>query len=410
MSNSVCSDNEIWLRHPTAHRRTSGYISAEDTVPKEVEYHPSTDRGQPDRESAQQRSTEDRALKSRGDFIVPSMVYGQQPKPLSGNPTFTMTQNQLMEIVRRACHEVTSTPSGGIPVHTKQLSYSSPHIDADVDLQPAANDQVESNESRVRGRPTTPRHSMEPPPARTRVRWRSPFADGDEFFDARESLSRSRSRSTMSCDRRSTSSKTSDTMTSSAVYMQTTPPGRWRPPNPSDDSGDNKDNEQPKRRGDGRQRSPSPPPDRYGSATTPQSYRKWIKPDKFNGTGSVETFLAQFDICCTHNSWNDRDKAAHLKCCFTGMAGQLLWDTGRPDELTYSELREKLRRRFGSDDQQEKFQAELRARRRHTGKTLAKLYQDIRRLMSLAYPGEGMSSLCEQIAKDYFIRAKYQRT
>jgi len=36
------------------------------------------------------------------------------------------------------------------------------------------------------------------------------------------------------------------------------------------------------------------------------------------------------------------------------VAGQLLWDTGHPDELSYTELREKLRRRFGSDDQQDK--------------------------------------------------------
>jgi len=94
-------------------------------------------------------------------------------------------------------------------------------------------------------------------------------------------------------------------------------------------------------------------------------------------------------------------QAAHLKCCLTGVADQLLWDTGRPDELAYCELREKLRRRFGSDDQQEKFQAELRARRRRRGETLAELYQDVRRLMTLAYPGEGTSSICEQIAKDY---------
>jgi len=106
-----------------------------------------------------------------------------------------------------------------------------------------------------------------------------------------------------------------------------------------------------------------------------------MKTDKFNGTGPVETFLAQFDICCSSNSWNDEDKAAHLKCCLTGVAGQLLWDNGRPDELTYCELREKLRRRFGSDDQQEKFQAKLRARRRRRGETVAELYQDVRRLI-----------------------------
>jgi len=45
----------------------------------------------------------------------------------------------------------------------------------------------------------------------------------------------------------------------------------------------------------------------------------------------------------------------------------------------------------------------MRACRRRRGETLAELYQDIRRLMTLVYTGEGMSSLCEQIAKDYFI-------
>ena len=128
-----------------------------------------------------------------------------------------------------------------------------------------------------------------------------------------------------------------------------------------------------------------------------------MKPDTFNGTGSVDTFLAQFDICSEYNCWTERDKAAHLKCCVTSTAGQLLWDTGCPYALTYSDLRDKLRRRFGSDDQQEKFQAELRARRRRRGETLAELHQDIRRLMTQAYPGEGTSRLCEQIAKDYFI-------
>ena len=174
VSNSVCSDNEIWLRHPTAHRRTSGYISTEDTVLNEIEYHCSTHRGQLDRETAQQRSIEDLALKSPADFIVPPTVYGQPAKTLSNDRTFTVTQNQLMDIVRRACHEVTLTPSSVIPVQPKQLSYSSPHIDADGEPQSAAYDQVESNESRVRGRPTTSRHFIEPPPARARVRWRSP--------------------------------------------------------------------------------------------------------------------------------------------------------------------------------------------------------------------------------------------
>ena len=136
---------------------------------------------------------------------------------------------------------------------------------------------------------------------------------------------------------------------------------------------------------------------------------KWMKPDKFDGRGSVETFLAQFDICADYNEWSDTDRPAHVKCSVTGIADQLLWDSGRPSALSYDELREKLRRRFGSDDQQEKFQAELRDRRRRRGEPLAELYQDVRKLMTLAYPGEGNSSLCEQIAKDYFIASLADR-
>jgi len=131
---------------------------------------------------------------------------------------------------------------------------------------------------------------------------------------------------------------------------------------------------------------------------------KWLKPDKFDGRRSVETFLAQFDICADYSDWSDTDRAAHLKCSVTGIASQLLWDSGRPSALPCNELREKLRQRFGSDDQQEKFQAELRARRRRRGEPLAELYQDVRKLMTLAYPGEGNSSLCEQIAKDLLYR------
>ena len=59
--------------------------------------------------------------------------------------------------------------------------------------------------------------------------------------------------------------------------------------------------------------------------------------------------------------------------------------------MSYQELRDKLQRRFGSDDQQEKFQAELRARRRRKGETLAELCQDVQRLMTMAYPGEGVT-------------------
>jgi hypothetical protein len=83
------------------------------------------------------------------------------------------------------------------------------------------------------------------------------------------------------------------------------------------------------------------------------------------------------------------------------MAAQLLWDTAN---LKYDELIEKLRGRFGGRGMEEKYQNELRYRRRAKRENLRELAQDISRLMALAYPGE-RSSLAEHIARDSFLTA-----
>ena len=53
---------------------------------------------------------------------------------------------------------------------------------------------------------------------------------------------------------------------------------------------------------------------------------------------------------------------------------------------------------------EEKFQTELRCRRRNRGESLRELAQDIRNLMAMAYPGE-KSGLSEHIARDSFLTA-----
>jgi len=78
-----------------------------------------------------------------------------------------------------------------------------------------------------------------------------------------------------------------------------------------------------------------------------------------------------------------------------------LWGS---EDLTYEKLLEKLKRRFGGQGMEEKFQTELRCRRRSKGEPLRELAQDIRRLMAMAYPGK-KSSLSEHIARDSFLTA-----
>ena len=90
---------------------------------------------------------------------------------------------------------------------------------------------------------------------------------------------------------------------------------------------------------------------------------------------------------------------AHLKASLTGGAGPLLWES---QDSTFDEIVEKLRRRYGSRDQQEKFRTEMRYRKRHTNETLQELAQDIERLIILAYPQAGQETR-EILGRDAFI-------
>ena len=142
-------------------------------------------------------------------------------------------------------------------------------------------------------------------------------------------------------------------------------------------------------------------PEQSAYRSRPIDQKRWMKPEKFDGKTSFETFLYQFENCVQYNNWNERDKVAHLRWSLTGIAAQLLWGT---EHLDYEQLVEKLRARFGGSGMEERFQNELRCRRRARGESLRELAQDIRRLMALAYPGE-KSSLAEHIARDAFLSA-----
>ena len=82
----------------------------------------------------------------------------------------------------------------------------------------------------------------------------------------------------------------------------------------------------------------------------------------------------------------------------TDLAAQMLWGT---ETYSYSQLVEKLGDRFGGHGIEEKFQHELRCRRRGKQESIRELAQDVQKLMSLAHPGE-KSSMAEHIARDTF--------
>src|SRR6218665_3775463 len=129
-----------------------------------------------------------------------------------------------------------------------------------------------------------------------------------------------------------------------------------------------------------------------------------MKPNKFDGTGSLESFLAQFEVCAGHNRWTAADKVDFLRCSLDKAATQLLWDFGAHTDVTYEQLVGRLRQRYGAEGQAETFRAQLYFRRQRPEESLSDLLHDIRRLVVLAYPVPA-NETTEIVAKDAFLEA-----
>jgi len=110
------------------------------------------------------------------------------------------------------------------------------------------------------------------------------------------------------------------------------------------------------------------------------SKKNWIRPKDYDGTTYVETFLSKFECVAKYNGWNALDKSVHLKTCLVGAAEHLVWNV---EEDTYEDMKQKLRYRFGAEEQQEKFLLELRYRRRKTTETLQELATGVEKLINL---------------------------
>src|SRR5258708_322162 len=122
---------------------------------------------------------------------------------------------------------------------------------------------------------------------------------------------------------------------------------------------------------------------------------------KFDGTSiTIESFLGRFERYSLYHNWNEKERMIHLESCLDKEACNVLWDgtaVHSSDTLITA-----LRNRYGSTNQKERFKSELRARRRRKNETLQSVYQDIRRLMALAYAGE-TGSMAEDTAVTAFV-------
>ena len=98
----------------------------------------------------------------------------------------------------------------------------------------------------------------------------------------------------------------------------------------------------------------------------------------------------------------ERERLCHLRAGLDGEAAHVLCDLDQA--ATSEDLIAMLRRRFGNQDQRERFRAELKAIVRRDGASLQSIYSEVRRIMALAFPGE-RGGLWEILARDTFLSA-----
>ena len=128
-----------------------------------------------------------------------------------------------------------------------------------------------------------------------------------------------------------------------------------------------------------------------------------VKLGTFDGNSNLETFLARFENCSSYCNWSTKDQLFQLKNALTDTAGYVVNELGR--DGTLQEIIDMLKCRFGSENQAEMYKAEMKARRRKSGESLQKLYQDLCRLRALAFGNEPATAFSKAYLTDIFVDA-----
>jgi len=109
-----------------------------------------------------------------------------------------------------------------------------------------------------------------------------------------------------------------------------------------------------------------------------------IKLQSFDGTGSLEIFLTTLQHMASYLHLDNEDMFHHLCANLEEAVGQVVWDIGPC--ATTANIVQLLQTRFGTQLQAERFKAKWRATRRPPGESIQQLYQEICKLVTLAYP------------------------
>ena len=128
------------------------------------------------------------------------------------------------------------------------------------------------------------------------------------------------------------------------------------------------------------------------------------KPQDFDGSVSLEAYLAQFEKLAVVQRWDELEKAVQLVSYLKGSAIEILGLLSTAQRASYSCVTEALERRFRHQHQAEVFRAKFRTRIRAHGESVQQLAHDLESLARKAYPG-ATEDLTMVLLRDQFVDA-----
>ncbi|XP_038065921.1 uncharacterized protein LOC119736013 [Patiria miniata] len=127
-------------------------------------------------------------------------------------------------------------------------------------------------------------------------------------------------------------------------------------------------------------------------------------PGNFDGTTNFKDWIVHFHLCCEVNDWKGVDKITQLAVSLRGEALRLYRNIPDVHKHEYDFVVGELRSRFSPTHSVDTYRSQLKQRERRQGEKLAALAQDIRSLISHAYPQMETTST-DHLAVSYFIDA-----
>jgi len=121
---------------------------------------------------------------------------------------------------------------------------------------------------------------------------------------------------------------------------------------------------------------PTQPTSAEGASREGKPETPLIKPQRFDGSQSLETFLLQFEQLAEYMQWGEKARCYHLCASLEGPAGQVLWELPRTG-ASMADVKKLLQTKFGTQLQAEIFRAKLKVHRRKTGESIQDLYRDM---------------------------------